>query len=85
MYNKKEKASLPVEQQRFWATDVNRKWTFCIIGQWFGSNSRGNPHYKRKETWQNKFVRVKVYIFSEKASLPVDERRPKTSLLKTPG
>ena len=25
---------------------------------------------------------IKVYIFSEKASLPVDERRPKTSLLK---
>ena len=25
--------------QHFWATDVNRKWTFCIIGQWFGWNS----------------------------------------------
>ena len=55
MYNKKEKASLPVDvgqlkQKRFPATDVNRKWTFCIIGQWFGSNSRVNPLYKRKET-----------------------------------
>ena len=25
--------------QHFWAMDVNRKWTFCIIGQWFGWNS----------------------------------------------
>ena len=31
-----------LKQQRFWATDVNRKWTFCIIGQWFGWNSRVN-------------------------------------------
>ena len=25
-----------LKQQRFWATDVNRKWTFCSIGLWFG-------------------------------------------------
>ena len=36
--------------KHFWATDVNRKWTICIIGQWFGSNSRVNRLYKRKET-----------------------------------
>ena len=39
-----------LKQQRFWATDVNRKWTFCIIGQWIGSKSRANRFYKRKET-----------------------------------
>ena len=25
-----------LKQQRFRATDVNRKRTFCIIGRWFG-------------------------------------------------
>ena len=43
------------------ATDVNRKWTFCITGQWFGSNSRVNRLYKRKETQQYKFAGVKAY------------------------
>ena len=28
--------SRELKQQRFLATDVNRKWTFCIIGRWFG-------------------------------------------------
>ena len=31
-----------LKQQRFWATHVNRKWTFCIIGERFGWNSRVN-------------------------------------------
>ena len=39
-----------LKQQRFWETDVNRKWAFCIIGQWFGSNSRVNRLYKGKGT-----------------------------------
>ena len=39
-----------IQLQRFWATDVNRKWTLCIIGQWFGWNSWVNRLYKRKET-----------------------------------
>ena len=34
---------------------------FCIIGEWFGWNSRVNRLYKRKETWQYKFVSVKAY------------------------
>ena len=38
------------KHQRFWATEVNQKWTFCIIGQWIGSKSRVNRLYKRKET-----------------------------------
>ena len=49
-----------LKQQRFWAKDVKRKWTFCIIGQWFGWNSRVNRLYKRKETQQYKFVSVKA-------------------------
>ena len=58
---------------------VNRKWPFCIIGQWFSSNSRLNRLYKRKY----KFVRVKAYKRG-KASFPVDVHRSKTSLLKLP-
>ena len=54
-----------LKQQRFWATDVNQKWTFCSIGQWFGWNSRVNRLYKRKGTQQYKFVSVKVYIWWE--------------------
>ena len=50
-----------LKQQRFWATDVNRKWTFCITGEWFGWNSRVNRLLKRKETQQYKFVSVKAY------------------------
>ena len=49
-----------LEQQRFWATDFNGKWTFCITGEWFGWNSRVNRLYKRKETEQYKFVSAKV-------------------------
>ena len=54
-----------LKQQRFWATDVNRKWTFCIIGRWFGWNSQVNRPYKRKETYQYKFLKVKAYSKGE--------------------
>ena len=49
-----------LKQQRFWATDVNGKWTFYISEQWFGWNSRVNCLYKRKDTKQYKFVSVKA-------------------------
>ena len=26
-----------LKQRRFWATYVNRKWGFCILGQWFAN------------------------------------------------
>ena len=39
-----------LKQRRFWGTDVNRKWTFCILGQWFGSSSLVNGLYKRRDT-----------------------------------
>ena len=48
-------------KQTTMTTDVNRKWTFCIIGEWFGWNSRVNRLYKRKEILQYKFVSVKEY------------------------
>ena len=41
-------------------SNVNQTWTFCIIGQWFGSNSSVNRLYKRKETWQYKFVSIRA-------------------------
>ena len=43
-------STLGTKQQRFWATDVNLKWTFCIIGQWFCWTSWVNRLYKRRET-----------------------------------
>ena len=50
-----------LKQQRFWATDVNRKWTFCSIGLWFGWNPQVNRLYGRKETQQYKFGSVQAY------------------------
>lgn len=52
----------------FGATYANRKWTFCIHGQWFCPNFRG------------KNGRVITYQ-KVKALLPVDLRRPKVFLL----
>ena len=50
-----------LKQQRFRATDVNRKWTFCSIGLWFGWNPYVNRLYRRKETQQYKFGSVQAY------------------------
>ena len=63
--------------------DVNRKRTFCITGQWFGSNSRVNRLYKRKEISNINFLASRQ-IKREKASLPVHMRGSKTSLLDLP-
>ena len=54
-----------LKQQRFWAMDVNRKWTFCITGRLFGWNSQVNRPYKRKETYRYKFLSVKAYSKGE--------------------
>ena len=70
-----------LELKRFWETDVNRKWTFCIIGQWFGLNSRVNRLYKRKELSNTNLLATR-HIKKEKDSLPVDVRCSKPSLLK---
>ena len=40
----------PVKQRRFWATNVNRKWTLCILEQLLWLNIQGNRLYKSKDT-----------------------------------
>ena len=50
-----------LKQQRFWATDVSRKWIFCSIGLWFGWNRWVNRLYRRQETQQYKFGSVQAY------------------------
>ena len=57
--------------------DVNRKWTFCIIGQWFDSNV-----FTRAKKLSNTNFLASRHKKREKASLSVDVRRSKTSLLK---
>ena len=59
--------------------DVNRNWTFCIIGQWFDWNTPINRPYK--------FVSSR-HVKREKASLPVYMRlvvpnSPAAAILKT--
>ena len=59
--------------------DVNRNWTFCIIGQWFDWNTPVNRPYK--------FVSSR-HVKREKASLPVYMRlvvpnSPAAAILKT--
>ena len=63
--------------------DVDRKWTFCIIGQWVGGKSQVNRLYNRKEV-SNTNVLASTHIKREKASLPVDVHRSEMSLLKLP-
>ena len=40
----------PVKQRRFWATNVTRKWTLCILEQLLWLNIQGNRLYKSKDT-----------------------------------
>ena len=40
----------PVKQRRLWATNVNRKWTLCILEQLLWLNIQGNRLYKGKDT-----------------------------------
>ena len=39
-----------LEHWRFWATHVNRKWTFCILRQWFCPYFQAVRLCKRKDT-----------------------------------
>ena len=71
-----------IKQQRFWETDVNRKWTFCITGQKFGSNSQVKRKTLKEKKLSNTNLLASRHIKREKASLPVDLCRSKTSLLK---
>ena len=62
---------------------VNRKWTFCILLQWFHPNFR-QIDFIREKTLSSKIVSAFRHFKWEKASLLVDVRRSKTSLLKFP-
>ena len=41
-----------VSKDDFWATPVNRKWIFCILGRQVCLTFWANRLYKSKETWQ---------------------------------
>ena len=72
-----------LKQRRFWATLVNRKWDFCILGQWFYLNFR-QIFYMRERTLSSTILVASKHVSWENASLPVDVRGSKTSLLKFP-
>ena len=72
-----------LKQRRFWAIHVNRKWTFCILLQWFYPNF-WQMDFIRERTLSSSIVVAFRYFKWERASLPVDVRRSKTSLLKFP-
>ena len=38
-----------LKQRRFWATHINWKWTFCIIGEWCCPNSQVNGLLKSED------------------------------------
>ena len=38
------------KERRFWATQVNRKWTFCTLELWFWTKVWTNRLYKSKDT-----------------------------------
>ena len=60
----------------FEETHVNRKRTFCILGQLTCPYLRTNHLHTRKDTWRDKFGSVKAYQIKN-GTLPVDVRRPK--------
>ena len=60
-----------LKQRCFWATHVNRKCTFCIIGQWFYQNFR-QILLIRGRTLSSTIVVAFRHVTWEKTSLPVD-------------
>ena len=50
-----------LKQRRFWATHVNRKWTFCTLEPWFWTNFWADRLCKNEDTWQYKYGSVKAY------------------------
>ena len=44
------------KQHDFWATPVNRKWDFCILGRQVCPMFWANSLYKSKETWLHKSI-----------------------------
>ena len=54
-------ANRELKQRRFWATHVNRKWTFFILGQRFCPDFSPHRLYKNKDSYQYKSGAVKAY------------------------
>ena len=69
------------KQGRFWATHVNRKWAFFSFNMPWRYQICMLRVFTLKETICLKIC-SKSRLKSAKGSLPVDERRSKTSLLK---
>ena len=63
------------KQRRFWATHVNRKWTFSTLEPWFWTNFWANRLYKRIKTLGNTNLVASRLTKREKRSPPVDVRR----------
>ena len=52
----------------------NRKWDFCILGQWFYPNVR-QIFFIRERTLSSPILVAFRHVKWEKASFPVDTRR----------
>ena len=55
-----------LKQGRFWATYVNRKWTFCTLEPWFWTNLGANRFFKSK-TLSNTNLVMPRHIKKKKA------------------
>ena len=68
------KSSMPQVIEKLRTTHFNRKWAFCILGQWF------YPHFRqilfiRERTLSSTILVAFGHVKWEKASLPVDVPR----------
>ena len=72
-----------LKQRHFWATHVNRKWSFFIFDSSF-AQIFGQIISIRVKTLRNTNLVASRCFEMKKTSLPVDVRRSKTPLLKLP-
>ena len=59
-----------LKRRRFWATHINRKWTFCTLEPWFWTNFEANRLFKSMPTG----------LLKREKSLLLDQPCSKTSL-----
>ena len=71
------------KQRRLWANHVNRRWIFAHLSCYF-EQTFGQVFSIRVKTISNTILLAPWHIKRGKSSLPVDERRSKTLLLKLP-
>ena len=72
-----------VKLRRFWVTHVNRTWTFALLSRDF-VHIFAQIASIRVKTHSNTNLVASRQFKMEKASLPVDVRRSKTSLITRP-